>query len=100
MVASARTLQVASAAALLAIAIPFAPEARAQASVPEQGGGSWALAGQSVIVHDHTDYHGVPGDFGKTHTRMLFLGLDYGLTDRLAVNIGLPYVKSKYVGAF
>ena len=96
----ARTLQVASAAALLAIAIPFAPEARAQASVPDEGGGSWMLAGQNVIVHDHTDYQGVPGQFGKTYTHMLFLGLDYGLTGRLAVNVGLPYVRSKYVGTF
>lgn len=99
MVLSARTLQAASAAALLAMAIPFVPEARAQASVPEEGGGSWSLAGQSIAVHDHTDYHGVPAAIGKTQTQMLFLGLDYGLTDRLAVNAGIPYVRAKYVGA-
>ena len=94
----ARTLRVSSAAALLAIGMPFAPEARAQASVPEQGGGRWTLAGQNVIVHDHTDYLGIRGQFGKTDTQMLFLGLDYGLTDRLAVNVGVPYVRSRYTG--
>ena len=99
MVVLARTLQVASATALLAIAMPFAPEARAQASVPEEGGGSWTLAGQNVLVHDHTDYLGMRGQFGKTDTQMLFLGLDYGLTDKLAVNVGVPYVRARYVGA-
>jgi hypothetical protein len=93
-----RTLHAAWAVALLAIAMPFAPEARAQASVPEEGGGSWTLAGQNVIVHDHTDYLGIRGQFGKTDTQMLFLGLDYGLTDKLAVNVGVPYVRSRYVG--
>lgn len=93
-----RTLQAASAAALLAIAIPFAPEARAQASVPEEGGGLWTLAGQNVIVHDHTDYQGVRGQFGKTDTQMLFLGVDYGLTDKLAINVGVPYVRARYDG--
>ena len=95
-----RILQVASAAAVLAIAVPFAPDARAQASVPEEGDGSWTLAGQNVTVHHHTDYRGVKSDLGHTQTQMLFLGVDYGLTDKLAVNLGVPYIRAKYVGAF
>jgi hypothetical protein len=95
-----RTLQAAPAAALLAIAMSFGPEARAQASVPEEGDGSLTLAGQSISVRYHTDFHGVKTDFGHTQTQMLFLGVDYGLTDKLAVNLGVPYIRSKYVGAF
>ena len=97
---SARTLQAASAAVLLAIAMPFAPDACGQASVPEEGEGSWTLAGQDVSVHHHTDFRGVKADIGHTRTQMLFLGVDYGVTDKLAVNLGIPYIRSKYVGAF
>jgi hypothetical protein len=50
-----RTLQAAPAAAVVAIAMSFGPEARAQASVPEEGDGSWTLAGQNISVHHHTD---------------------------------------------
>ena len=96
---SARILQVAS-AALLAIAMPFAPGARAQASVPEEGDGSWTIAGQNISVHHHTDFRGVKSDLGHTQTQVLFLGVDYGLTDKLAVNLAIPYIRAKYVGAF
>jgi hypothetical protein len=96
---SARILQVVS-AALLAIAMPFAPEARAQASVPEEGDGSWTIAGQNISVHHHTDFRGVKSDLGHTQTQVLFLGVDYGLTDKLAVNLAIPYIRAKYVGAF
>ena len=100
MAALTRILQVASATALSAIALSFASEARAEASVPEAGGGSLTLAGQDVAVHFHTDYLGRKANLGTTDTRMLFLGLDYGLTDRLALSAGIPYIKSRYVGDF
>ena len=100
MAALTRILQVVSAATLWAVAVSFGPEARAQASVPEAGGGSVTLAGQDVAVHHHTDYLGRKAAIGSTDTQMLFLGLDYGLTDRLAVNVGVPYIRSRYVGDF
>lgn len=98
--ALARARQVGPAAAVLVLALLFVSEAGAQASVPAEGAGSWTLAYQSISVHDHTDYLGVHNAVGKTQSQVLFLGLDYGLTDKLAVSAGVPYIKSKYVGAF
>ena len=84
----------------LVLALLFASEAFAQASVPAEGSGSLALAYQSITVHDHTDYRGVHNSVGKTHSHTVFLGLDYGLTDRLAVAVGVPYIQSRYQGDF
>ncbi|MEO7742609.1 MAG: hypothetical protein ABIR98_06720, partial [Usitatibacter sp.] len=96
----ARARQAGPAAALLVLALLFGSEAGAQASVPAEGGGSWTLAYQSISVQDHTDYLGVRASVGKTQSQVLFLGLDYGLTDKLAVSVGVPYIKSKYSGDF
>ena len=85
---------------MLVIAVLFASEAGAQASVPDEGGGSWTLAYQSITVHDHTDYRGVRNPVGKTQSHVVFAGVDYGLTDKLAISVGVPYIKSKYVGPF
>src|SRR5689334_23926676 len=68
MAALTRILQVVSAATLWAVAVSFGPEARAQASVPEAGGGSVTLAGQDVAVHHHTDYLGRKAAIGSTDT--------------------------------
>lgn len=87
-----------AAALVLAVALPFGPDARAQASVPVEGGGSWTMAYQNISVHDHSDYRGVRNSVGKTHSHVLFVGVDYGLTDALAVSAGVPYIRSKYEG--
>lgn len=96
----ARAHRVALAATALVTAMQLAPEARAQASVPDEGGGSLTFSSQSITVHDHSDYRGVRDSIGKTQTWVAFLGLDYGLTDKLAISVGVPYIESKYVGAF
>lgn len=83
-----------------ASALLFGPDARAQASVPVQGGGSWTTAYQNISVHNHTDFRGQRNSVGKTQSHVLFVGVDYGLTDKLAVSAGVPYIQGKYVGAF
>jgi hypothetical protein len=85
---------------MLVFALLFGSDARAQASVPVEGGGSWTTAYQNITVHDHTDYRGVRNSLGKTHSHVLFVGVDYGLTDTVALTAGVPYIKGKYMGDF
>ncbi len=78
----------------------LASKSHAQAYVPAKGDGSWTVAYQNLTIHDHIDFRGSRLDRGQTDTHVLFVRLDYGLTDKLAVSVGVPYIKSKYTGAF
>src|SRR5262245_37908351 len=87
-----------AAAAALAIAGAAAP-ARAQAWVPPQGEGAvsfiyWDLFGK---------YHQIPGvgkvDVGPSSSRSVLIDATYGVTDKVAISFGIPWVASKYVGA-
>ncbi|MEO6065923.1 MAG: hypothetical protein ABIP49_09125, partial [Lysobacterales bacterium] len=78
----------------------LASEAGAQAYVPAAGDGSWTVAYQNLSVHDHIDYRGERIHRGKTQSHQLFLQLDYGLTDKLALSFGVPFITSKYTGNF
>ena len=90
--------RVGPAVAVLVSTLLFGSGAGAQALVPAEGDGSLSVAYQNISVHDHTDYLGVRSPIGTTRSQVLFLRLDYGLTDKLAVSLGLPYIKSKYTG--
>jgi hypothetical protein len=54
---------------------------------------------QNVFVKEHY-IDGVEADRGHIRSNSVIFDLSYGVTDRLAVNIGIPYVRSKYYGAF
>src|SRR5262252_577294 len=72
--------------------------ARAQAWLPAQGEGTVSLIVQDIA----TDYHYLPTtpvDRGHIRSDSMALDFTYGLTDQLAVSIGVPWVLSKYTGA-
>jgi len=72
--------------------------ARAQAWLPAQGEGTVSLVVQDIAAK----YHYLPAEpFDRGHIRSDTMALDftYGLTDQLAVSIGIPWVLSKYDGA-
>ncbi|MGQ0736232.1 MAG: hypothetical protein ACT4QD_21585 [Acidobacteriota bacterium] len=73
------------------------PAVRAQAWLPPQGEGAVAILYSDVFVK----YHAVPTervDAGHIFARTLLLDVTYGITDRVAVSFGIPWVASRYVG--
>jgi hypothetical protein len=70
----------------------------AQAWLPERGQGALFLMGAHADVRYHTDENGNRYDAGRIDSFTLLLGLDYGLSDRLALSLSLPYVRSRYRG--
>jgi hypothetical protein len=89
-----------SALAVLALSFAFAGSAAAQTQswVPGKGHGSVSVAYQDLFVATHTLSDGTPGFPGTIDSHSVFLGFDYGLTDRLAISVGLPYKSNRFVG--
>jgi len=80
-------------AALLALS---AQSAAAQAFVPAQGEGT-----VSVLVQDQFfKYHASPTQYtqGLIYSDSVLVDFAYGLTDRVAVGIGIPWVATRYGG--
>jgi hypothetical protein len=77
---------------------PLVPIAAGQAFVPAQGEGSVAVLFQNQFFK----YHLVPTkevDIGHIYSNSLLADMTYGLTDRVAIGIGLPWVATRYNGA-
>jgi hypothetical protein len=81
------------------LALLFTPiEGRAQAWVPEKGEGSVSLAVQQLNVKKH--FAGsTETDAGHINTGVLLADVTYGLTDKVAVDVAIPFVVTKYSGA-
>jgi hypothetical protein len=81
-----------------------AAPARAQAWLPPKGEASFSLGYGNAFVNKH--YLGtsaapgdnVENDFGHIRSESVEIGLRYGLTDRLAASVSLPYILTKYYG--
>ena len=70
----------------------------AQAWVPEKGEGTETLTFQDNFVKDHLGSGGERRDNGHIRTFILLQDIEYGITDKLAIDISIPYVLSKYYG--
>lgn len=84
-------------ALVICVLVPAA--ARAQAFTAPEGVGSVTFAWQYV---DNTGHRGTDGFFiprGQSISQSALAELDYGVTDRFAVSMGIPYVFAKYSGA-
>jgi hypothetical protein len=68
----------------------------AQAWVPEKGEGSVSVTYQKTDVRYHYDSTGAKEDKGQIHTHATLMALEYGLTDKLALDFGLAYIASKW----
>lgn len=85
----------------------FAPEASAQAFIPAPGEGTVSVSYQSVVTRGQ---HGVSGTWfpnapqladlpqDRTDTHALVWYLEYGVSDRFAVHMSLPYMQVRYDG--
>lgn len=71
--------------------------AEAQAWLPLRGEGSVAIQLQDAFSRDHF----VPVarvDIGHVYTKSIVFDATYGVTDKIAVDVSLPYIASKYNG--
>ena len=88
-----------SSAVIVSAAQLFAPtSADAQAWVPQQGDGAVSFLYQNQFVDQHTLDDGTRINRGATRTHIMAVDLTYGLTSRVALNVTLPYIASKYNG--
>ena len=77
----------------------FAPPALAQhtdAWVPGKSHGTVSVAYQHLYVRYHALSDGTKDLPGTIRNRSLFLNVDYGLTERLAVTVGAAYKSNRY----
>jgi hypothetical protein len=75
-----------------------AAEAGAQAWLPPKGEATLALGFLHQSADQHFDYQGTPGGPGDMIFNNVVSDLSYGVTDRLAVRLNVPFVISKYGG--
>ena len=94
-ISHSRVATVVAALALVAIAVPRG--ARAQAWVPSKGEGSVSVAYQNLNVKKHLATT-TPVAAGDIDSSALLADVSYGLTDKIAIDVALPFVMSKYSG--
>jgi hypothetical protein len=77
-----------------------ATTASAQAWLPPKGEAAMTLGYSRAWATTHIDYQGNSVSPGDMIWNNVGLDLSYGVTDRFAVRLGVPFVTSKYDGAF
>ena len=91
--------QLAASIGLAGVALLFLPiESFAQAWVPPKGDGSVSLSAQQLNVKKHKAGT-VTTDAGHINTGVLLADMTYGLTNKIAVDLAVPFVVTKYSGA-
>jgi len=90
-----RSLQVLAILGAGALALP--PSAFAQAWVPEKGSGSVSVAVQELNVKKHYASTTLV-DAGHINTVVVLADVTYGVTDKIAVDLAVPFVSSAYAG--
>ena len=75
-----------------------APVALAQAWVDPAGRGAITVAFQAIENTGHILTDGSTAPVGKSRTASAYVQVDYALTDRFSISVGLPFVFAKYLG--
>ena len=91
-------LPLAVAIAIVAAGVLTPPRLAAQAFTLPQGVGAVTLFWQYIDNTGHRLSDGYLRVAGQSVTQSLDFELDYGVTDRLSVTFGVPYVWAKYTG--
>jgi hypothetical protein len=81
----------------LCLQVVFASSAFTQAFVPFKGEGNYYFGFQNWFTKEHFASDGSRFDAGRIQENAIMQGVDYGLTPKLALGVGLPYVFAKYV---
>jgi hypothetical protein len=87
---------IATAGALL---VAFPTLGWSQAWVPSKGEGSVSVLYQDLFVKNHLTATGVKQDRGRIDSNNLLVDFTYGITDRLAILLAAPYIRTRYTGA-
>ena len=92
------TFRSALATLTVAVALAFSvTPAHAQAWLPPQGEGSVSFLFSDVLVNNH--FFGTqPVDAGRIRSETIVGDVTYGVTDRIAINLSIPVVSSKFTG--
>jgi hypothetical protein len=85
-------------AAVVAFGCIGARTASAQAWVPPKGEGSVSILFQDLVVKDHFLAGGGKVDRGRIDSNNLLFDVTYALTDRIAVNLTAPFIRTRYSG--
>lgn len=83
----------------LALYLITANHANSQAWTPASGEGSFGFNYQQIDNTGHRRTNGFLVPHGASLDMSLYLEVEYGLTDRLALQAGIPYVFAKYTDA-
>jgi hypothetical protein len=89
---------VAGVVAVGAVLAVFAPEAEAQAWTPDKGEGAVTVLYQHMLVNEHLQADGSRVDRGHIGANNLIFDFTYGITERVAVTVGMPYFRTRYSG--
>ena len=89
---------VAFAGALLAMCAPRA--ASAQAFLPPAGEGNVTVYYQESLTRGHVNNFGELVDEESSQAHSLMLDAEFGLSKRLAVNVSLPFIVTRFLGPF
>jgi hypothetical protein len=85
---------------VILIAGPFAATVDAQAWLPEQGSLNLSVSYSNDLNKKHYLPDGGEQDVGHTRSQVLGISASYGLTDRLLITGGVPFVVARYRGDF
>ena len=91
-------MDIALAGALIAMCVPRA--ASAQALLPPAGEGNVSVVFQSGLTGGHVNNWGLLVDEESARAHALMWDVEFGVTDRLAVNVSLPFIAAKFRGPF
>lgn len=94
----ARGVGAAVAGALLAMCAPRA--ASAQAMLPPAGEGNVSVVFQSGLTGGHVNNFGLLVDEESARSHALVWDVEFGVTNRLAVNVSLPFITARFRGPY
>jgi len=82
----------------LAAIVSVPGPASAQAWLPGAGQGAVAMLFQDMAVRQHSYSDGQRIDVGDIDSHNVMLDLTYGVTDKVAIGLSLPFVSARYKG--
>jgi hypothetical protein len=90
-------LRVVAAVAVAGASLAAFAQTQGKLGVPARGTGTMGVSIQHLTITER-DLTILREEFGEITLRAAYFELDYGLTDRLALELTLPYKSNRYVG--
>jgi len=83
---------------IILLQLAFAQVASAQAWLPRVGEGTVTILHQNILARGHLSPTGVLVGDGPVRSHSVAFDVEYGLTNRVALNVSLPFVTAAYGG--